>query len=684
MQYNDYSNRCPYSKINNYNSNEELEEEYFSEEEVDEYEQPSENSISYFVRSGLNYLDQYPLTKYIITWIKNPLSWGKNTASYIFHGPFRALQKEMSGENIKKLSMAHKILLYGIIENKGVEDKEHNIAMKILKEGRDSECWYGGEEFAVVEALTGKNPLTEDIPEKHHELKKFVNRNTFGSHNIRNNNYWFSDICNQFIKNNLAIIDDQPSINISTEITKYILEISSKIILGLRESPDNIEEIVSKHENVASHDICFKKSKVLPNEKNEATEQLNEVVDAIMEELDSTNGIAKHMKDAPLFKDKELEKVKGIIDALNNKPISKELLEKIHSIITNRTFSYHFFERIDAEEAPLLTALKEVKNKDLPYLNEEFIEAFLEEGEAKLTSDILQELVKTNRKFSDQQIRDIIKVTFLVGTGTTKSNIIAILYLLIMNENEQDKLYEAITDLDIPEVSKEEWDHLSQLTIEEITEEELQQLQGIDCNLFDKYKKDVIQIERLQSLTLEQVTEEDLKSLISYYQSSINLLIKEKVLNCPELMNVVNEALRMYTPVGILARTAKKDNVYPLSEKENNTLTIPKGYTVFVANIFANNNPECWKNPEVFTPDRYKENPNLTKKIRAFNEETPNQCMGIYQAKTAIGVFAYHFFKRYKVIKPIDEDGYTIEQKLNPRLGLALLYDDLYIGLEER
>jgi cytochrome P450 len=61
---------------------------------------------------------------------------------------------------------------------------------------------------------------------------------------------------------------------------------------------------------------------------------------------------------------------------------------------------------------------------------------------------------------------------------------------------------------------------------------------------------------------------------------------------------IVDEALRLYPPAWVLARTPIVDDVV-------GGYRIPKGVSVFLSPFITHRHPEFWENPEGFDPERF-------------------------------------------------------------------------------
>lgn len=81
-----------------------------------------------------------------------------------------------------------------------------------------------------------------------------------------------------------------------------------------------------------------------------------------------------------------------------------------------------------------------------------------------------------------------------------------------------------------------------------------------------------------------------------------NLPTDEDIPKLQYLKRVINESLRIYSPIHSLSRLALEDNTI-------GSYTIPKGATVTVSLFATHRLPKHWDNPEAFDPERFtKEN----------------------------------------------------------------------------
>lgn len=122
---------------------------------------------------------------------------------------------------------------------------------------------------------------------------------------------------------------------------------------------------------------------------------------------------------------------------------------------------------------------------------------------------------------------------------------------------------------------------------------------------------------------------------------------------------VLQEAMRLYPPVAVIGREAKEDD-------EIGGFHIPARSTVLISPWVSHRNPQFWRAPEAFDPDRFlpgaPEHPRLA--YFPFGAG-PRQCIGaafaLQEAVIALGVLAARF-------QPALVPG----QRVEPQLGVTL------------
>lgn len=86
----------------------------------------------------------------------------------------------------------------------------------------------------------------------------------------------------------------------------------------------------------------------------------------------------------------------------------------------------------------------------------------------------------------------------------------------------------------------------------------------------------------------------------------------------------VQEAMRLYPPVWLFARTAKADDLLPSGWR------VPAGTTIFVCPYTLHRNPAYWSDPERFDPERFSEAGSTGRPRTAYVPFAagPRQCIG--------------------------------------------------------
>ncbi|KAJ4365371.1 hypothetical protein N0V95_000518 [Ascochyta clinopodiicola] len=130
----------------------------------------------------------------------------------------------------------------------------------------------------------------------------------------------------------------------------------------------------------------------------------------------------------------------------------------------------------------------------------------------------------------------------------------------------------------------------------------------------------------------------------------------------PYLNALIEESLRLY-PAG----THRQDRVAPDEElifthSDGQRLRIPAGTTVGMTAPLINRHPMWYKDPEVFRPDRYLENPKLMRRHFTFSKGT-RQCLGMNLAYQELQTFTAGIFRKYSIYDSAlqTQEGPTLE-----------------------
>jgi Cytochrome P450 len=611
-------------------------------------------------------------------------NWAKNSFSYFYDGNIPSLFKIMrigdtdSYERFKTVSIAHNYKLIIVTDP--------DIIGKILSEFRDGKHWSGGPEFVPVGLVTGyTNPLTEKDKSRQGILKSYTMNNHFSPTAIREKSVDFLHISQRCVDDSFAVCDDYDTFNITETISPYALNISAKVILGLEEDCSDLVEVIGTLEKHASDMIVCNPSSLIPNildsRMSTSQDKLERTVKKIIDEADNGQGIATKMQQEPRYNEVQVQSIQKIKDHIESDSKTQEYcIKTVHKLITNKFYQSHFFELAEEYQydIPYLKQLSELEGKDLKNIREDFFESLERSGELAEFLDIVSLMIvgKDGNKFDQEQVADIIKTILLIGSGTTNSSIVSSLYCLLKNPEEQEKLFHALNNLNLEIPSEEEWRELTALKIEDASQWEFAGLLDVHEEAFHN-DKDYQRFQDLREVPMNELTQEEFELIKSMKMKSINYSIYNKLMKCPELENFIKEVMRMFPPIAVQARQAKQ-------EIQINDLTVPEGWTVFLANILSYNDETRWENPTLFTPSRFEDKSKGKPTIHPFNYAT-NQCMGRFQALSSIKSIIYSILMKYRIHPPLDMNDNEIDQNFILCAGIALKFDKpLWARFEER
>lgn len=126
------------------------------------------------------------------------------------------------------------------------------------------------------------------------------------------------------------------------------------------------------------------------------------------------------------------------------------------------------------------------------------------------------------------------------------------------------------------------------------------------------------------------------------------------------IQNVIKEALRLYTPVWILAREAKGRDFFGPHE-------IKKGDRIIFSPFLVHRHLDYWENPEVFSPDRFAHE--LKHKFAYFPfGGGPRVCIGQHFAIMEISILLFNILKHFPDmrLKTNESVGYDYSITLRP------------------
>ena len=144
-----------------------------------------------------------------------------------------------------------------------------------------------------------------------------------------------------------------------------------------------------------------------------------------------------------------------------------------------------------------------------------------------------------------------------------------------------------------------------------------------------------------------------------------------------KLLNaIVQEALRLHP-----GASHRQDRVAPDEDLmyENQTgqrSIIPAGIAVGMTAPLINRHPGLYENPDDFRPDRYIENPMLSKHLFSFSKGT-RQCIGMNLAYQELQTFTAGIFRRYDIYGGTEakQDGPTLELYQTARSDITMHAD---------
>ncbi|KAI2638933.1 cytochrome P450 [Hypomontagnella submonticulosa] len=135
---------------------------------------------------------------------------------------------------------------------------------------------------------------------------------------------------------------------------------------------------------------------------------------------------------------------------------------------------------------------------------------------------------------------------------------------------------------------------------------------------------------------------------------------------------IIQEAIRLYP-----GATHRQDRTCPDEDlvyeaRNGQTYVIPAGSAVGMAAPILNRNPDLYDRPDEFRPERYLENPSLSKYLFSFSKGT-RQCIGINLAYQELQSFTAGFVRRYGLYDPTKkvQDGPTLEMYQTTRADIA-------------
>ena len=140
----------------------------------------------------------------------------------------------------------------------------------------------------------------------------------------------------------------------------------------------------------------------------------------------------------------------------------------------------------------------------------------------------------------------------------------------------------------------------------------------------------------------------------------------DDVENLPFIRQIVDEALRLYPPAGVVSRTAKKNDT--LCERE-----IKKGDTVIIPIYALHRNELLWDDPDAFRPERFEDRKAIPRYAYLPFGDGPRICIGAsFALQEAVIILATMLSKfKFKPVKGRDPEPVMI-LTLRPQGGVWL------------
>jgi len=140
---------------------------------------------------------------------------------------------------------------------------------------------------------------------------------------------------------------------------------------------------------------------------------------------------------------------------------------------------------------------------------------------------------------------------------------------------------------------------------------------------------------------------------------------------------VVEESMRLYPPVWMLARTAIQDD-------EIAGFRIPAGSEILIFPYITQRHPKWWPEPDVFRPERFAPENSAARTRYAYLPfgAGPRTCVGLNFAMTEILVVLAMLLQRFRLKLAIDPAKVRPDPSvtLHPRPGIPVLLERIYGG----
>ncbi|CAH1400198.1 unnamed protein product [Nezara viridula] len=125
----------------------------------------------------------------------------------------------------------------------------------------------------------------------------------------------------------------------------------------------------------------------------------------------------------------------------------------------------------------------------------------------------------------------------------------------------------------------------------------------------------------------------------------------DKINSIPYLQMVLDETLRMHTPLTVMSRICTRDTVLE-------DVKICKGTRIFISSIALHNDPEYFPDPEKFEPERFSESNKelMTKYTFLPFGEGPRICVGMKYATIFVKTIIAFILLKYRILPSGDKN----------------------------
>jgi len=130
----------------------------------------------------------------------------------------------------------------------------------------------------------------------------------------------------------------------------------------------------------------------------------------------------------------------------------------------------------------------------------------------------------------------------------------------------------------------------------------------------------------------------DIRTALESEVSALSDVSVESLHGLKQLSNFIKETLRMFPPAWAVSREATE-------QVSVEGVDIKKGATVFVPIYALHHNAEFWPAPEVFNPDRFNEDRDISKHYIPFGIG-PRMCIGNHFAQLELILYFVNYFQR--------------------------------------